>query len=87
MSDATETTYEGTIEELIVRLKTFPGKMKARLQLLPDDEDNLFNASPEERSNALDEIAAMNKGRPVLSTEALRRENIYDFTLAQPSRP
>ena len=76
-----EASYEGTVEELMDRLKTLPQNRKARLQLLPEEEDQLFNASPEDRSRALDEIAALNKGRPVLSLEALRRESIYEENL------
>jgi hypothetical protein len=42
-----------------------------------EEEDNLFNASPEEREKALDEIAAMNKDIPPLPDYVFSRENMY----------
>jgi hypothetical protein len=54
-----------------------------RLTLIIPGDDmtqtrNLYHATAEERSRALDEIAEMNKGVPVLPAEAYNRESLYE---------
>jgi hypothetical protein len=83
---ALEETVEGTIGEVLIRLKNLSPQRKARIQILPetdqeDEEGDLFNASIEEQDLALDEIATMNKDIPPLPDHVFSRENIYGTDL------
>jgi hypothetical protein len=72
----------GTRDQILDHLKTVHGRSQLTLIVEnadehPDAVANLHEASPEERSRALDEIAASNKDVPILPPEAFNRESLY----------
>lgn len=74
---------EGTWEEINRNHAAELTGRQVRLIVIPDDkgrqqENNLFHATPEERSAALDALAEMNRGLPTLPPEAFDRENLYE---------
>jgi hypothetical protein len=77
------TVLEGTWEEINRDHAAELTGRHVRLIVIPDDkgseqEDNFFRATPEERSAALDALAEMNRGLPILPPEAFDRENLYE---------
>lgn len=74
---------QGTPQELQSHLKLLKGNMMLTLIVPAESEQGdtskpLYNATPKERAQALDEIAAMNQNVPVLPADAYRRENLYE---------
>jgi hypothetical protein len=69
---------EGTPTEIRERLKSVSDNVRLTLIISAESEQveipkNLHHATPEERAQALDEIARMNKNVPVLPPEAYNR--------------
>jgi hypothetical protein len=76
---------EGTRKEIQDHLNTLDSNLRLTLIVQADGEPseapkNLYYATPDERARALDEIAEMNKGVPVLPAEAFNREALYEET-------
>jgi len=76
---------EGTRKEIQDHLETLDSNTRLTLIIPADSEPtgapkNLHNATPEERARALDEIAELNRGVPVLPPEAYNRESLYEDT-------
>jgi hypothetical protein len=82
-------TYEAVYESGVIRLPAdvrLPEHTMVYV-VVPQGEEkqietpkNLYDATPEERARALDEIAEMNKDVPVLPPEAYNRESLYEET-------
>ena len=73
----------GSWEDIITHAEVLKGRKNLTLIVPMEgeasaEEENLFHATPEERARALDEIAEMNRGLPVLPPEAFERESIYE---------
>jgi hypothetical protein len=70
--------FEGTLDEIQDRLRELRGNPRLTL-IISEEADKvaqpmlLHHATPEERARALNEIAEMNRGLPVLPAEAFRR--------------
>ena len=76
---------EGTRKEIQDHLETLDGNIRLTLIVPAESEpigapQNLHNATPEERARALDEIAELNQGIPVLRLEAYNRVSLYEET-------
>ena len=81
---AAPTIVEGTGEEIAAQLKRQPNQ-RFRLVPLVDTRETAIPRntalSPQERIRALDELAALNTGLPILTDEAFDRERLAEARL------
>ncbi len=75
--------YEGTWDEITEQIRSeFSDKQRFKVIVMSEEQVDkqhfYFTATQEEFDRALDEIAEMNRGLPVLPDEAFDRENLYE---------
>lgn len=78
-----QVVFEGTWEEVSRKAEGLSGR-RVRLTVLPDEAAPALDAplykgaTPAERIQALDRLAARNRHLPVLPPEAFERESLYE---------